>query len=111
LLTASQGRGKRMGRKLRFEWDLPDELFDERFREEQLLARVKEDAVVRLFEEGRLSTAYGAALLGVTRREFLELLDRRKVPYLTPSAEEAAREAEAAGKLAREKGGSGGKPA
>jgi predicted HTH domain antitoxin len=100
-----------MGRKLRFEWDVPDELFDERFREEQLLARVKEDAVVRLFEEGHLSTAYGAALLGLTRREFIELLDRRKVPYLTLSAEEAAREADAAGKLAREKGGSGGKPA
>ncbi len=91
-----------MARKLRFEWDLPEEVFDDRFREEQLLARVKEDAVVRLFQEGRLSTAYGAALLGLTRRQFLKLLDRRGVPYFSLSEEEFAREAQAAERLARE---------
>ena len=100
-----------MGRKLHFEWDLPEEVFDDRFREEQLLARVKEDAVVRLFQEGRLSTAYGATLLELNRREFFELLDRREVPYLALSEEEFARDAEAARLLAREKGVSGEGPA
>jgi predicted HTH domain antitoxin len=104
-----EGEGH-VARKLHFEWDLPEEVFDDRFREEELLARVKEDAVVRLFQEGRLSTAYGAALLGLTRRQFFELLDRHKVPYLALPEEEFAREAEAAGKLARERKGSGEKP-
>ncbi len=99
-----------MGRKLQFEWDLPEDVFDERLREDQLLAQVKEDAVVRLFQEGRLSTAYGAALLGLTRRQFFDLLDRRKVSYLALSDEEFAREAEAAGRLAHGKGASGKKP-
>lgn len=93
-----------MAKKLRFEWDLPDEVFDERFREEQLLARVQEDAVVRLFQEGRLSTGYAAALLGLTRREFFALLAQRGVPYLALSEEEFAREAAAARGLARERG-------
>ena len=96
-----------MARKLRFEWDLPDEVFDEQFGEEQLLARVKEDAVLRLFQEGRVSTSYGAALLGLTRREFFELLARREVPYLTLSEEEFAHEAEAARQLGREGGATG----
>ncbi len=99
-----------MGRKLHFEWDLPEDVFDDRFREDQLLMQVKEDAVVRLFQEGRLSTAYGAALLELTRREFFDLLDRRNVPYLALSDEEFAREAEAAGRLARGKGAAGEQP-
>lgn len=99
-----------MGKKLRFEWDLPATVFDDQFREDQFLARVKEDAVVRLFQEGRLSTAYGASLLGLTRREFFQLLDRRNVPYFALSEEEFAREAEAAGILAREQGASGERP-
>lgn len=111
VLSSAKGREGEgdVARKLHFEWDLPEEVFDDRFREEELVAWVKEDAVVRLFQEGRLSTAYGAALLGVTRRQFFELLERLKVPYLALSEEEFAREAEAAGTLARERKASGNK--
>lgn len=70
-----------MPRKLRFEWEVPEELFDERFREEEFLQQLKEDAVVKLFEAGRVSSGYAASLLGMTRRDFLELLQKRGVPF------------------------------
>ena len=40
----------------------------------------KEDAVVKLFEVGRISSGYAASLLGMTRRDFLEFLQKRGVP-------------------------------
>lgn len=70
-----------MLRKLQFEWDVPEELFDERFREEDFLQGLKEEAVVELFEAGRLSSGYAASLLGITRRDFLALLQKRGVPF------------------------------
>ena len=70
-----------MSRKLRFEWDVPEELFDEQFREEDFLQILKEEAVVKLFEAGRISSGYAASLLGMTRRDFLELLQKRGVPF------------------------------
>lgn len=66
-----------MSRTLRFEWNVPDELFDERFREEEFLTQLKEDAVIKLFTAGRLSSGYAASLLGMTRRDFLERLQGR----------------------------------
>jgi predicted HTH domain antitoxin len=69
-----------MGRKLRFEWDVPEKLFDDRFREEDFVEQVKQDAVVRLFAHGRISSGYAAFLLGMKRRDFLELLQQRGIP-------------------------------
>jgi predicted HTH domain antitoxin len=77
-----------MARKLRFEWEVPDELFDEQFREEAFLRQLKEDAVVRLFDRGRISSGYGASLLGMTRRDFLELLQKRGVPFVRYTQED-----------------------
>lgn len=97
-------------RGVRFEWELPDVVFDDRFREEDLLRSLKEDAVVRLFAEGRVSSGAGAALLGISRRAFLELLYRKGVPYFKYGPEELQRELEAAGHLRSERERSGGEP-
>jgi predicted HTH domain antitoxin len=71
-----------MTRKLHFEWDIPEEVFDERFREEEFLTQLKADAVIKLFTAGRLSSGYAAALLGMTRRDFLVLLQQQGVPFV-----------------------------
>lgn len=76
----------------RFEWDVPDELFDERFREEEFLRQLKEDAVVKLFKAGRVSSGYAASLLGMTRRDFLELLQKRGVPFVRYTEEDLEKE-------------------
>jgi predicted HTH domain antitoxin len=68
-------------RKLRFEWDVPDTLFDDMFREEAFLEQIKQDAMVRLLERDRISSGYAASLLGMTKRNFLELLQRYGVPF------------------------------
>ena len=94
---------KAMPRQMRFEWELPDEVFDDRFREEDLLRSLKEDAVVRLFSEGRVYSGAGAALLGISRRAFLELLYRRGVPYFRYSPAELQRELEAVERLGSER--------
>ena len=97
-----------MPRQVRFEWELPDEVFDDRFREEDLLRSLKEDGVVRLFSEGRVSSGAGAALLGISRRAFLELLYRKGVPYFKFSPDEFQRELEAVERLGSERRRRGG---
>ncbi len=99
-----------MPRQVRLEWELPDEVFDDRFSEADLLRSLKEDAAVRLFSEGRISSGTGAALLGVSRRAFLELLYRRGVPYFKYSPEELRREFEAVERLGSEREGRTGVP-
>jgi len=70
-----------MSKKLRFEWDVPDTLFDDGFPEAAFLEQVKQDAVVRLFVQGRISSGYAASLLGMRRRDFLEFLQRQGIPF------------------------------
>ena len=70
-----------MSRKLRFEWDVPDTLFDEVFPEAAFLEQIKQDAVVRLFVQGRISSGYAASLLGLRRRDFFEFLQRQGIPF------------------------------
>jgi predicted HTH domain antitoxin len=44
--------------------------------------QLKEDAIVRLFDQDRISSGYAASLLGMTRRDFFELLQKRGVPFV-----------------------------
>lgn len=48
-------------------------------RPEQLPQQLREAAVLRWFEEGRLSQGQAAALLGIGRGEFFDLLNARRV--------------------------------
>ncbi len=57
--------------------DLPDTLGDNDARE--LSARAREALVVRLYALGEISSGEGAELLGIARREFLDLLGRYDV--------------------------------
>lgn len=44
--------------------------------------------MIRLFEQGRISSGYAASLLGMTRRDFLELLQKRGVPFVRYTEED-----------------------
>lgn len=77
-----------MLRTLRFEWEVPDGLFDEEFREEDFLKQLKEEGVIKLFAAGRISSGYAASLLGMTRRDFLDLLQKHGVPFAGYSEED-----------------------
>lgn len=71
-----------MSRKLHFEWEMPDEVFDECFPETAFLQQLKEGAIIKLFRAGRLASGYAASLLGVTRRDFLDLLKQQGIPLV-----------------------------
>ena len=80
--------------------DLPDGL-DDAVRAE-LTAKVKTAFVLGLFEAGKVSSGYGARMLGITRWKFLDLLGEHKIPlvnYPPGALEEEMRLAE---KLAEE---------
>jgi len=51
-----------------------------------------ESAVVQWYDEGRVTSGYGAKLLGVSRAEFLEVLHRHKVSPFQYSPDELAAE-------------------
>lgn len=63
--------------------DLPETLADKNAQELSALAR--EALVVRLYALGDLSSGEGAELLGITRREFLDLLGRYNVSIFDDS--------------------------
>jgi predicted HTH domain antitoxin len=56
--------------------------FEEKFIETAQQVIV-EQTVLRLFEKGEISSGYGAELLGLSRWEFIELLGKRGIPFLS----------------------------
>ncbi len=88
-----------MSRTLRFEWDVPEELFDDQFQEEEFLTQLKEDAMMKLFTAGRLSSGYAASLLGITRRGFLERLRKQGLPFVQYTEEDLAKDLETLQKI------------
>ncbi|MBI1787425.1 MAG: UPF0175 family protein [Acidobacteria bacterium] len=59
--------------KLAFELDLPDGAIDEHSQGE-LVQCVKEQTVLKLYAERRITTGEAAEMLGLTRIQFLDLL-------------------------------------
>lgn len=69
-----------MAATVRVEWELPADVeLDEPFRAELQLA-VQREVAVRLFAEGKISSGYGAHLLGISRWAFIDLLRERRIP-------------------------------
>lgn len=67
---------------LHLEWELPEGALEEPFRAE-LVQAVKREVAVRLFADGKISSGYGAGMLGISRWEFIELLRQRQVPLVS----------------------------
>ena len=62
--------------KMELEIDLPQELVSQ-IPADDLGKLFREEIVLRLYSEQKLTPADGARLLGVTRLQFLDLLNRR----------------------------------
>lgn len=94
------GEALKMSRVLHVKWVLPDDFFDDELTEDAFTQELKEDGVLKLFQKGRISSGYGAKMLGITRREFLELLHAKKIPFIDMTDEELKEEIQTAHKLA-----------
>ncbi len=67
--------------KLAFELEVPDGAVD-KTAEAELVRSVKEQTVLKLYSEQRVTTGEAAEMLGLTRIEFLDLLHRTGVGFL-----------------------------
>jgi len=73
--------------KLAFEIEVPDGVIDPS-GEAELLRSIKEQTVLKLYSEQRVTTGEAAEMLGLTRIEFLDLLGRSGVGFLVELDEE-----------------------
>lgn len=84
---------------LRFEWELPDEAFGEGFEEPTFLAAVKEEAVLHLLKERRISQGKALELLGISHHDLFDLMAKYDIPVTELSQEEMKQEFEQADEL------------
>jgi predicted HTH domain antitoxin len=70
------------------EVQFPSVLRDLGYSDEEIRREVPKLLVLKRFREGALSSGKAASLLGLSRREFLELLAREGVPLYDPSDQE-----------------------
>lgn len=57
---------------------------------------LKEQTILRLYREGKISTGAGARLLGMNLRDFIQLLSERKISIFNLSEDELKQEMMAA---------------
>jgi predicted HTH domain antitoxin len=63
------------------EVEYPDEVLAHGMNEEQVKRLAREAVYAKLYEQGVLASGQAAALLGITRWEFLDLLGRYGISY------------------------------
>lgn len=73
--------------KLAFELDVPDGAID-KSAEAEFMRSVKEQTVLKLYSDLRITTGEAAEMLGLTRIEFLDLLHRTGIDFLVELDEE-----------------------
>ena len=71
---------------------VPEALRDLGYNEEEVRREVPVLLVLKRFRQGALSSGKAADLLGLSRREFLDLLAREGVPVYDPTDQELADE-------------------
>ena len=71
---------------------VPDAFRDLNFSEEEIRREVPVLLVLKRLRQGVISSGKAARVLGLSRREFLDLLAREGVPLYDPSDEELAKE-------------------
>jgi predicted HTH domain antitoxin len=69
--------------------DLPDEVLKD-VDQTEVQSLAKEALLVKLYDLGHISSGKAAAMLGVSRREFLDLLGRYNVSYFDETMNVAA---------------------
>jgi len=78
-----------------FEIRVEPELLKFGFNQDKVQRRLNEWLVFSLFTDGVISTGKAGKLLGITRIEFINLLQRRGIAYINYTAQELDEEFEA----------------
>lgn len=75
-----------MGRELVLKWPIP-ETVDEKL-EKEIVNLSKEEVVLTLFKKGKISSGYGAELLGLSMADFMDLLKEKGIPFTSYTEKE-----------------------
>ena len=71
-----------MAVRLHLDWELPDGALEEPFQTD-LVEAIRREAALRLFAGGKISSGYGAQMIGISRWEFIDLLRDRRIPLFS----------------------------
>lgn len=81
-----------MPKKVQVELELPDEVFDEDFKVEDLQVRVKERLIIELLRGHKISQGKAAEILGISRWALMDLMAKQKLSVIDMSEEELQQE-------------------
>lgn len=79
---------------------VPNSLLNLGLTQEEIQRRVSEWLVFSLFSEGKISSGKAGKLLGISRLEFIKLLQTRGIAFISFTEDELNEELEAVKKLA-----------
>ena len=68
--------------------DIPDDIAGNYTSDDDLKRSMLESVVLNEFQKGLLSIGQSAQLLGLTYEEFIELLGKHRLPFITATSEE-----------------------
>ncbi len=71
---------------------VPEALRELGYSDEEICREVPVLLVLKRFRQGAISSSRAARILGLSRRDFLDLLSRESVPFYDPADEELANE-------------------
>ena len=78
---------------------VPGNILDLGVTQEEIQRRVSEWLVFSLFSDGKISSGKAGKLLGITRIEFIQLLNTRGIAFINYDKDEIKEELEAVKKL------------
>jgi predicted HTH domain antitoxin len=82
-----------------FSVQIPNSLLKLGISQDEIQRRISEWLVFSLFSEGKISSGKAGKLLGMTRLEFIQLLNTRGIAFINYSEDEIKEELEAVKKL------------
>lgn len=74
------------------ELKIPEALRELGYSDEDIAREVPVLLVLKQFRQGRISSSKAASILGLSRRDFLDLLAKEGLPIYDPADDELARE-------------------
>lgn len=78
---------------------IPNSLIDLGLTQEEIQRRVSEWLVFSLYAEGKISSGKAAGLMGISRIEFIKLLQTRGISFINYTEDEIKEELESAKKI------------
>ena len=92
---------KKMSRELVLKWPIPKTV--DKKLEKKIIDLTKEEVVLRLFKEEKISSGYGAKLLGISLADFLTLLKEKGIPFTQYTQEDWEKDKKAVDEMRKAK--------